>query len=160
MGTRADYYVGLGPEMEWLGSTAWDGHPSSVFSDDIVREDRLFAGHGDETLWRQDVAELLASRDDSTQPERGWPWPWDDSGTSDYAYTYDPESQRVLGSRFGSPWFVVVDSEPAYDRDLGATPDRDRIGEPHFPDMASRKNVRHDGGSGAIFLSTTPREGA
>jgi hypothetical protein len=31
MGTRADFYVGRGPDAEWLGSVAMDGYPSGVF---------------------------------------------------------------------------------------------------------------------------------
>jgi len=26
MGTRADFYVGMGKDAEWLGSVAWDGY--------------------------------------------------------------------------------------------------------------------------------------
>jgi hypothetical protein len=29
MGTRADFYVGRGPEAEWLGSVAYDGDTGS-----------------------------------------------------------------------------------------------------------------------------------
>ncbi len=29
MGTRADFYVGLGEQAEWLGSVAWDGNPDN-----------------------------------------------------------------------------------------------------------------------------------
>lgn len=33
MGTRADFYVGRGPEAEYLGSIAWDGHPEGMPSE-------------------------------------------------------------------------------------------------------------------------------
>ncbi len=32
MGTRADFYTRTGDRLEWLGSIAWDGHPSSLRS--------------------------------------------------------------------------------------------------------------------------------
>lgn len=27
MGTKADFYVGIGPKSEWLGSISFDGYP-------------------------------------------------------------------------------------------------------------------------------------
>jgi len=33
MGTRADFYVGIGPEAEWVGSIAYDGYPDGVIAD-------------------------------------------------------------------------------------------------------------------------------
>lgn len=154
MGTRADFYVGLDHGAEWLGSIAFDGYPDGVFHEDIAKEDRLYAGHGDERQWREDVAEFLASRDDSTLPEHGWPWPWGTSATTDWAYTYDPARQAVLGSCFGSPWYVVADGPPQdAGGDFDESIDRDGFGAPTFPDMSERRNVRTDKGSGAIFMS-------
>lgn len=37
MGTRADFYVGKGPNAEWLGSTAMDGYPEGIFHKDNLR---------------------------------------------------------------------------------------------------------------------------
>lgn len=78
MGTRADFYV----DQEWLGSIAWDGHVDTVL-------DILGLGEAkDEADWRTRVAKMLAERDDGTKPDDGWPWPWDDSSTTDYAYSF------------------------------------------------------------------------
>jgi hypothetical protein len=30
MGTRADFYVGRGPNAEWIGSIAFDGYPDGI----------------------------------------------------------------------------------------------------------------------------------
>ena len=87
MGTRADFYVGRGVEAEWLGSTAWDGYPSGV--------EVVIAKGGNEVLyptqnhWRTAVGDHLVSRNDGTLPKDGWPWPWDDSRTTDFAYAWD-----------------------------------------------------------------------
>lgn len=151
MGTRADFYVGIGRDAEWLGSIAFDGFTGDVFDGST---DTLSPTPDDESAWRCDIARYLAGRDDSTLPDRGWPWPWDDSGTTDYAYAYDPVTDRVLGSGFGGPWFLVVEGEPEDDEGYpDHSIDRDGIGLPDFPDMSARKNVRTDKGSGAIFLS-------
>lgn len=143
MGTRADFYVGRGREAEWLGSIAWDGYPNGVFGrpDNAEFLPTTFA---DEATWREAVATFFATRDDVTLPEQGWPWPWDDSNTTDYAYAYDVGC--VWASRFGRPWFRVVDGEP-----------RDEDGEPigesrtaEFPDMSERRNVTFGKRSGLV----------
>ena len=83
MGTRADFYVGTGPKAEWLGSIAYDGYEWAekgrrcLFMRIIKKKDFLNA-----------VAKIL-TRDDATKPEQGWPWPWDDSGLTDYAYAFE-----------------------------------------------------------------------
>lgn len=82
MGTRADFYVGTGATAEWLGSIRLDGYE---WADDhncsIVK-----AKTADE--FRAAVAAILASRRDAILPAHGWPWPWDDSGVSDYTYYF------------------------------------------------------------------------
>lgn len=148
MGTRADFYVGRGAEAEWLGSIAWDGHPCSVFED----APELFAGPPlTESEWRSWVAGYLAGRRDGTKPEMGWPWPWEDSRTTDYAYAYDG---KVHGSSFGAPWFVV-DPEA---EDWGE-PEWEKTEKVAFPDMTARQNVNFGARSGAMFISlATPGE--
>jgi len=134
MGTRADFYS---EDMTWLGSIAWDGHPDSI-DIDLLRSTS-------DAVYRANVARFLAGRNDSTLPERGWPWPWDDSGTTDYAYAL--RTGAVHASGFGGPWFAV-------------DPDADYFGESEeptgdpaeFPNMADRKNVRYDEGSGVMIL--------
>jgi hypothetical protein len=81
MGTRADFYVGSGAEAEWLGSVAWDGYQWA--------EDGSTEGISTEEGFRAFVEEILSSRRDATRPEDGWPWPWDDSGMTDYVYAFE-----------------------------------------------------------------------
>lgn len=135
MGTRADFYIGDGPDAEWLGSIAWDG-------DEIPH---TIAAATDAESFRAGVAEL-ASRDDWTPAEAGWPWPWDDSGTTDYAYALIDGT--VFWSRFGRPWHPAAAPEdencafsarcPACDEEKAC---RASGSAPNFPDMRSRKNV-------------------
>lgn len=95
MGTRADFYVGHGPEAEWLGSVAMDGYewhekPAHPISSATTPDD-----------FRAAVAAELAPREDATLPAQGWPWPWEDSRTTDYAYVFDGGSVHVYC--FGRP---------------------------------------------------------
>lgn len=94
MGTRADFYVGRGPDAEWIGSIGWDGYPDGIASAvlNAVRPKQFRAA----------VERFFAGREDVTRPADGWPWPWDDSCTTDYAYAFD--AGKVYVSRFGSKW--------------------------------------------------------
>ena len=142
MGTRADFYLGVGPEAEWLGSFAFDGYPDAVADDLSLTE--ATPNIASEADWRESVAGLL-QRDDATLPDAGWPWPWDDSRTTDFAYAWSPDSP-VLVSCFGSayvPLRTVLTAE-----DDSWIENKDQV----FPDMSARKNVRYDKGSGAIFI--------
>lgn len=144
MGTRANFYVGRGSEAEWLGSIAWDGYPDGVF--DANRPSAL-PMKASEDEWRSAVAEFLAQREDGTLPEHGWPWPWDDSGTTDYAYALD--DGVVYASGFGYGWFAVAEGEPRDEDD-----ERDRSGGKTavFPDMRERKNFTMGTRSGVMVI--------
>lgn len=83
MGTRADFYVGTGESAEWLGSVAWDGDDWEESPDCAL----MRATTEDE--FRAAVADIAADRDDWTRPEDGWPWPWEDSGTTDCTYYFE-----------------------------------------------------------------------
>lgn len=137
MGTRADFYVGRGEHAEWLGSIAWDGYPAGI-------DDSVLAASSEES-YREAVASFL-SREDGTTPDMGWPWPWDDSGTTDYAYAFD--AGVIYGSSFGHEWFRI---DPT--ADLFGEPEDDR-GEKNaaFPNMADRKNFTLGKRSGVIAI--------
>jgi len=100
MGTRADFYVGRGDKAEWIGSIAWDGYPEPYVNKGLFSD-------GDEATWRKRVADFLATRDDATQVADGWPWPWEDSGTTDWSYTLD--DGVVYCSCFGRAWLPVTE---------------------------------------------------
>lgn len=134
MGTRADFYVGRGANAEWLGSIAFDGYPTGHPSDVIPATT--------EADYRARVAKMLAGVYHATLPEHGWPWPWDDSRTSDYAYAWD--AGRVWGH--GCCWFDATMIEPEED-------EHECAGEGAFPDMSSRKAVTFGKRSGLIVIS-------
>lgn len=94
MGTRADFYVGRGEQAEWLGSIAYDGYPDGI--DKLVLEAKT------EDEFRAAVAAFLARETSATLPEMGWPWPWDNSKTTDYSYAFD--DGRVWACGFGYRW--------------------------------------------------------
>lgn len=132
MGTRADFYVGKGKDAEWLGSISFDGHP------DCRGPQILEAGVSSEKEYRNSVKMLIADEGHGTTPEQGWPWPWDDSGTTDFSYTYIPETGDVLFVSFGyAPWWPVIDQENA--------PRSGENGKVTFPNMKDKANVAPPG---------------
>jgi hypothetical protein len=61
----------------------------------------------------------------------GWPWPWEDSQTTDYAYAFD--EGRVWACCFGYAWWPIDEEEPELDDGQAKTAE--------FPDMTERGNV-------------------
>ena len=142
MGTRADFYVGRGKDAEWIGSIAYDGYPEGM------DEEQLF-GASDADAFRACVRSM-SERDDFTPPDMGWPWPWDDSRTTDYAYAFD--DGQVWISSFGHPWMTHEQHSDKSFRD--ANYDEPKLD--NFPDMAERKNVTMGPRSGLIVVTALP----
>lgn len=142
MGTRVDFYVGRGEQAEWLGSYPFDGYPSGVFED---APEMFDAPPPTEAEWREWVSRFLGERaHEATLPDQGWPWPWDDSRRTDYAYAWDDGS--IYGSTFGESWFRV---DPA--AELWGEPE-DSPKDAVFPDMSARRAVTYGPRSGLIIL--------
>lgn len=139
MGTRADFYVGRGLTAAWIGSIAWDGNPESI--------DAQILNCTSEAAFRHAVAGFLKDRDDKTLPEQGWPWPWQNSQTTDYAYAF--EGEKVYASSFGYDWFDPTKEQTEDDHE-----ERDAKGKVAvFPDMSAAKQREKFGAhSGVIVL--------
>lgn len=138
MGTRADFYVGKGKDAEWLGSVAWDGYPGGL-------PQELFK-ITDPEKWYQAIHDLLTSREDGTLPKDGWPWHWEDSQTTDYAYTFTYDSKKGIGKVwaccFGYAWFDPLEEEPEHDGPKTV----------EFPNMKDRQDVTFGKRSGVMIF--------
>lgn len=139
MGTRADFYVGRGQDAEWIGSIAWDGYPEGI--PDEIKEPR------DEKEYRVSVGLFISGRDDGTLPEMGWPWPWQTSHTTDYAYAFD--AGVVYASNFGYGWYEDMS-------DFEAKAPEEKICE--FPDMSDKQKVTLGKRSGVFVLKAKIKE--
>lgn len=141
MGTRADFYVGISSDAEWLGSIGWDGYPSGI-ADNVKKAST-------EEEFRAAVAAFIAE-EQGTTPEMGWPWPWNTSMTTDYAYGF--ASGRVMAND-GRGWIPVGKAEEI--ENDGADDDEvseEIVAPSDWPDMSARKNVALDHRSGLIIL--------
>lgn len=138
MGTRADFYIKKADEKElvWISSIAWDGYPDGI--DKLVLEAKT------QTEFIAELQKFLQPRTDVTLPDHGWPWPWNDSGTTDYAYCF--HNGKVYANCFGNGWFDPFEKTEE-DKDPSI------IWEHDYPDMSNIKNVRYDRGSGLIVIS-------
>ena len=136
MGTRADFYIGRGKEAEWLGSIAWDG--SDV--DQQIRECQS------PEAFRHAVESFLKDRDDATLPKDGWPWPWEDSQTTDYAWAFD--DGKTWWSCFGAAWWPADKPDPTEEE--GEALERKAA---VFPNMKDKQNVTFGKRSGVMVIT-------
>lgn len=138
MGTRADFYVGTGADAAWVASIAWDGYPEGI--DDAV------LGAETESDFIRALTDFLSKRDDVSHPGTGWPWPWDSSHTTDYAYQFNGDAVEVFS--FGQPHGVGVASrdDDTYDDDAQKAV---------FPDMTDRQNVALEGKRSGLLVFTS-----
>jgi hypothetical protein len=94
MGTRADFYIldeSKQKTWEWLGSVAYDGHPSNFITE--IESSSIVEFHNRVTF-------VLKDREDATISSQGWPWPWKTSHTTDYSYVYNVRLGRVVVNCF------------------------------------------------------------
>lgn len=178
MGTRADFYIGTDENAEWIGSTAWDGYPDGLGLTLPTR--RIVVGnystndHADfpegqgildaktEEEFRTRVAQYFENREDVSLPEDGWPWPWEDSSTTDYAYAFDPVAECSVLSSFGDtylPYPVYVaneEAECAAEEAAAAEgktlPYVPSAKEQVFPNMKERQNVQLGGSKSGLIV--------
>ena len=135
MGTKADFYVGRGTTAEWLGSVAYDGYPFGF-------DAKFFAPGKTAEEWRAAVLREVTGRKDGTLPEQGWPWPWGDSRTTDYAYAWD--DGVIWCSCFGTAWYRYgIDNEPDGEQKVAV-----------FPDMTKVQSVTYGPRSGILLFGS------
>lgn len=140
MGTRADFYIGTGPTAEWIGSTSYDGDPRGLGLHPLKAKS--------EAEFRAAIEAILADPHLMvTRPSEGWPWPWETSHTTDWAYAWDPARGAVMscgGRRWTTPEEHIANPDAPYQGDKC---------EP-FPDMSSKRMDSRGvlAKSGLIFL--------
>ena len=137
MGTRGDYYIGIDSGAEYLGSVGYDAFP----------EDQPKSFHGKVTQegFLAAVKSLLEGSSSGSKREiHGWPWPWKDSGTTDYAYAW--HEGAVWVNSYGEGWYplgAVIESK-GYP-DLKPLPT-------DFPNMKSLQQVTLGPRSGLLVV--------
>lgn len=83
MGTRCDFYVmDKKNKLNWVGSYGWDGYP-----DGNPKGMKLHKVTTEED-YKKKVITFLEDSEGYITGRDGWPWPWDNSGTSDHYYFF------------------------------------------------------------------------
>jgi hypothetical protein len=144
MGTRADFYVG----QEWIGSLAFDGYRVHEMVEKNAGRDadsracwaiKIATSEAD---YRDAVKTLMDLNNDASVPANGWPWPWEDSRTSDRAYIFD--GTKTVAYAWGKQ--IVAGSEDDEDAPDGPEPDAG------WPNMKDKQNVTLGQRSGVMIL--------
>ncbi len=166
MGTRADFYIKDHHIMTWLGSVAYDAYPDGVDSAVLKAKNR--------NRFQTAVLDFFHDRDDeATYAIEGWPWPWEDSNTTDYAYVFDVQKKQTFISCFGTPYYTLKDSQrfdTAYERwykkqdenaDVDKYPEPDfdkflvkikRTKKFNFPNMKAIQNIKLEGSASGLIV--------
>jgi hypothetical protein len=89
MGIKADFYVGIGPEAEWLGSIFKNGDIWHIPLNILIQVNQI--------MFEELTLDFLKEHD-SVIADRGdkWDHPWADSRLTDYSYIFDPNLEKVL----------------------------------------------------------------
>lgn len=90
MGTRADFYIGCGKDATWLGSVGWDGYEWQNDPESLLMQ------ASSEEEFKEAVSQIADERDDWTSPDLGWPWPWENSSTTDWTYFFSKGRTRAV----------------------------------------------------------------
>ncbi len=146
IGTRADFYVGRGKDAEWIGSIAWDGDPACITRKKSgTQHERLPWPPGehlfdaaDKATYRARVAEFFEGRDDVTLPKDGWPWAWENSNTTDYAYAFD--KGKVWVTYFGHGWWPADAPPPEKLQDVPKIADWPNMKTNHQTPLGSQRS--------------------
>lgn len=126
MPTRCDFYVGDGPGAEWLGSYSFDGQP--------VELGKAILRATSENEYREAVLRDLMERPDGILPEEGWPWPWNDSYITEYAYSW---IHGALWGQSTGEWFLIDRFSPTFGEWDDGVRAPVKGGKPNFPCMES-----------------------
>jgi hypothetical protein len=149
MGTRADFYRETDEGLGWLASIGWGGYPETIKI--VTNQDyNYITDCKTEQAYFHFLKEFLANRDDVTFPDMGWPWPWDNSHLTDFAYVFSRDKGEVLISCFGRGWYTYKEWDESEKNSEGGS--EEPIVE-NFPDMRSIQNVAWDNRSGLMIFS-------
>jgi len=99
LGTKADFYIKRGEELEWRGSIEWDGQ------EDKIPENILRATNEQE--FQENLDAFFKRKPDSVGPDKPWPWHYDSSKFTDFCYIMWEEKGKLVISHFNSQTYTI-----------------------------------------------------
>lgn len=94
MGTKADFYSGLGSKRDWIGSLYNGGEVWNIPLEILIQVNKVMF----EELTLDFLKEKGGSINDNGDM---WPWLWADSRVTDYSYIFLPNHNKVFMSMMG-----------------------------------------------------------
>ena len=165
MGTRSDFYVmNKKKALIWVGSYGWDGDPEGVPKD--MSLDKIDS----EEDFKKKVIEYLEEHDGYISGKNGWPWPWEDSGTTDYYYFFYEGDVWCGGIYVGEGTYTLklrdyMDNLKEFDdgEDCEEQVEKkaEKIsfkGEYSLPDMSKIQDVDFGRSSGVMVFGSKPSQ--
>lgn len=137
---KADFYVGIGPDAEWIGSVSKCGSPFEMLTEMLLQVNQ--------TMYEELVIEYINYCEGVVANHIcQWPWQWPDSRMTDYSYFFVPEHEKVYVSIGGD---VLLD--PIKLIQHGSISEADtHLGPPVFPMMVECECYKDD-----CFYGQTP----
>jgi len=89
MNIKADFYIGIGKDSQWIGSLLNHGSVYKIPSNILLQINK--------TMFEEMILELL-ELSDSIIPDKGdkWNYLYSDSSLTDYVYMFDHHREKVL----------------------------------------------------------------
>jgi hypothetical protein len=92
---RADFYVGMGESADWIGSISKGGSIWEIPTDIIIQVNRV--------MFEEMCIEYIKSKQGVVANHIcQWPWDWEDSRLTSFAYIFSPEHEKVYVSIEGN----------------------------------------------------------
>ncbi len=147
MGTRCDFYImKKKPKLIWMGSYGWDGYPSG--------EPEGMGLHkvNNEEDFKSRILSFLEEKQGYIAGKDGWPWPWDNSKTTDFYYIFF--EGKVYVSCFGGG-LIEINDYLENEEKINDEEDIDKLIvdlDYELPDMSKIKKVDLGKSSGIITI--------
>ena len=94
MGTKADFYIGIGANAEWFGSLLQNGDPWHIPIEIFIQVNRI--------MFEELTLDFLKKCNGViAQNKDKWPHIWSDSRVSDYSYIFYPGHEKVYMYQMG-----------------------------------------------------------
>lgn len=91
---KADFYVGMGPGAEWIGSVERCGEIWTLSRDILIQVSRM--------MYEESVLDYIRLCGGIVGDHIcKWPWDWDDSRMTEYSYIFIPKRNKVYMSVMG-----------------------------------------------------------
>ena len=88
---KADFYVGMGRDAEWVGSVHKCGEIWALSTEILIQVNK--------TMYEESVVEYINLCEGIVANHVcQWPWAWADSRMTDYSYIFIPEYEKVYMS--------------------------------------------------------------